>query len=53
MNGLTLVAHIEQCLAPALDRRKIVLMDNLAAHKVAGVRQAIETVAAHLRYLLV
>ena len=26
-------------------------MDNLAAHKVAGVRQAIEAAGAHLRYL--
>jgi transposase len=51
MNGLTFVAYIEQCLAPTLDRRDIVIMDNLAAHKVAGVREAIEAVGAHLRYL--
>jgi transposase len=49
--GLTFVAYIEQCLAPTLDRRDIVIMDNLAAHKVAGVREAIEAVGAHLRYL--
>jgi transposase len=29
----------------------IVIMDNLAAHKVAGVRQAIEACGAELRYL--
>jgi len=29
----------------------IVMMDNLASHKVAGVRQAIEAAGAKLRYL--
>jgi transposase len=51
MNGLTFVAYVQQCLAPTLDRRDTVIMDNLAAHKVAGVREAIEAVGAHLRYL--
>jgi transposase len=51
MNGPTFVTYIQQCLAPTLARRDTVIMDNLAAHKVAGVRQAIEAVGAHLRYL--
>src|SRR5580704_6523441 len=51
MNGPTFVSYIEQCLAPMLDRRDIVIMDNLAAHKVAGVREAIEAVGARLKYL--
>lgn len=51
MNGLTFVAYVQQCLVPTLDRRDIVIMDNLAAHKVTGVREAIEAVGAHLRYL--
>ena len=38
-------------LAPALARHDTVIMDNLAAHKVVGVRQAIEAVGARLRYL--
>ena len=39
MNGPTFVTYIQQCLAPTLGRRDTVIMDNLAAHKVAGVRQ--------------
>jgi transposase len=38
-------------LAPTLRPGNIVVMDNLAAHKVAGVRQAIEARSAELRYL--
>ena len=51
MNGSTFVCYIKQCLAPTLDRRDVVIMDNLAAHKVAGVRDAIEAVVATLCYL--
>jgi transposase len=51
MDGSIFVAYIEQCLAPTLGRRDVVIMDNLAAHKVAGVRDAIEAVGATLRYL--
>ena len=51
MNGPTFVTYIQQCLAPTLARRDTVIMDNLAAHKVAGVRQAIEAAGAQLRYL--
>lgn len=35
MNGPIFLAYIEQCLAPTLGRRDIVIMDNLPAHKVA------------------
>jgi transposase len=38
-------------LAPTLHLGDIVVMDNLAAHKVTGVRQAIEARGAELRYL--
>ena len=51
MNGPTFVSYIQQCLAPTLDRRDTVIMDNLAAHKVAGVPRAIEAVGARLQYL--
>ena len=51
MNGPTCFTYIQQCLAPTLARRDTVIMDNLAAHKVVGVRQAIEAVGARLRYL--
>jgi len=42
MNGPIFLAYIEQCLAPTLSRRDIVIMDNLPAHKVAGVIEASE-----------
>jgi transposase len=41
----------EQALVPELRPRDIVIMDNLPAHKVHGVRQAIEAAGASLRYL--
>jgi len=51
MNGPTFKAYVEQVLAPTLKRGDIVIMDNVAIHKVAGVRQAIEARGATLRYL--
>jgi transposase len=51
MDGPTFRAWTEQMLAPQLEPGDIVVMDNLAAHKVRGVRQAIEAKGAELRYL--
>lgn len=51
MNGTIFLAYVEQCLAPTLVPGDIVIMDNLSAHKVEGVRQAIEAVGASLAYL--
>jgi transposase len=51
MNGPTFVTYAQECLAPNLDPGDIVIMDNLGAHKVAGVRKAIEAVGAELYYL--
>ena len=51
MNGQTFVEYVKQCLVPTLRRRDMVIMDNLASHKVPGVREAIESVGATLRYL--
>ena len=39
-------------LAPALQKGDIVIMDNLPAHKVAGIRDAIEARLHTLLYLL-
>ena len=36
---------------PALSHGDIIVMDNLRAHKVAGIEEAIEAVGAELRYL--
>jgi transposase len=51
MDGEVFRAWCEQMLAPALRPGHIVVMDNLAAHKVDGVRQAIEARGATLLYL--
>lgn len=51
MDGECFLAWVEQMLAPTLRPGDIVVMDNLTAHKVAGVRQAIEACGAELKYL--
>lgn len=51
MNGEVFRAYVEQVLAPTLTPGDIVIMDNLAAHKVAGIREAIEARGASLLYL--
>ncbi len=52
MNGVASLACIEQALAPTLNPGDVVIMDDLPAHKAAGVRQAIEAIGATLTYLL-
>jgi transposase len=51
MNGDVFHAYVEQVLAPSLKPGDIVVLDNLSAHKVPGVREAIEAVGAALLYL--
>jgi transposase len=51
IDGESFRAYVEQFLAPALRPGQIVVMDNLARHKVAGVREAIEAVGGHVLYL--
>jgi transposase len=51
MNGRVFLAYIQQQLVPTLRPGDTVIMDNLAAHKVAGVRAAIQSAGAHLVYL--
>jgi transposase len=51
MDGEVFRAWCEQMLAPRLRPGHIVVMDNLAAHKVEGVRQIIEARGAILLYL--
>lgn len=50
-DGMVFRGYVEQCLAPALDPGDVVIMDNLAAHKVSGVVEAIHGVAANVLYL--
>jgi transposase len=51
MNGDAFLVYVETFLVPALRPGDIVVMDNLAAHKVDGVRQRIEAAGAELRLL--
>ncbi len=51
MFGDAFIAYIEQVLVPELAKGDIVVMDNLPAHKVTGVKQAIENAGASLLYL--
>lgn len=48
MNGPAFLAYTEQMLAPTLRQGDTVIMDNLPAHKVAGVRAAIVARGARL-----
>jgi len=51
MRGDVFRAYVEQMLAPALSPGDVVVLDNLSAHKVAGVAEAIRSVGATLLYL--
>jgi transposase len=43
--------YVEQVLRPTLRPGDIVIMDNLRAHKVAGIREVVEQAGARLLYL--
>lgn len=51
MNGTVFRAYVEQVLAPTLTPGDVVIMDNLPAHKAAGVRETIEGTGAELLFL--
>jgi transposase len=51
MNGTAFRAYVEQVLVPTLSAGDIVIMDNLPAHKAAGVREAINRAGALLMFL--
>jgi transposase len=51
MAGELFLAWVRQGLGPTLQPGDLVIMDNLATHKVAGVREAIESAGARLRCL--
>lgn len=51
MTGEAFRAYIEQFLAPALEPGDVVVMDNLATHKVAGARAAIHAAGASVMLL--
>jgi transposase len=50
-NGARFRSYVTEILVPALRPGDTVILDNLQAHKVAGVREAIEAAGARLLYL--
>lgn len=50
-DGDVFLAYVEQVLCPRLRPGQVVVMDNLTAHKVVGVRAQIEATGAELLYL--
>lgn len=50
-DGEVFRTFVRDVLAPALRPGQVVVMDNLAAHKVAGVREAVEAAGCRLVYL--
>ena len=51
MNKLVFLAYVEQFLALTLQHGDVVVMNNLAVHKVEGVKEAIRAVGASVLYL--
>lgn len=51
INGRIFLAWVQQHLVPTLTPGDIVVVDNLSSHKVQGVREAIESAGAEVRYL--
>lgn len=51
MNGIAFRVYVEQVLAPTLGPGDVVIMDNLPAHRVSGVREAIEAAGATRLFL--
>jgi hypothetical protein len=50
-DGDIFLAYVEQVLCPALHASDVVVMDNLSAHKVSGVRELIQAAGAEQLYL--
>lgn len=51
MDGALFVAYVRDFLSPTLRPGNVVIADNLASHKVAGVKEAVEAAGATIRYL--
>jgi hypothetical protein len=51
MNGAIFRQYVGELLAPTLKPGDVVVMDNLAAHKVSGIRELIQARGATLLYL--
>ena len=51
VDGMVFKVYVEEVLSPTLKVGDVVVMDNLPAHKVAGIRELIEGCGARLIYL--
>ena len=51
MDGTAFRAYVRHVLVPELRKGDVVVMDNLPAHKVAGIREAIRAAGAGVLYL--
>ena len=50
-DGEVFLTYLEQVLCPKLGSGEVVIMDNLSAHKVEGIRELLEGCGARLIYL--
>lgn len=50
-DGSIFLTFVQESLVPTLTPGDVVVMDNLSAHKVAGIKEAIEKAGARLLYL--
>jgi transposase len=50
-DGAAFLVYVEKFLGPTLKAKDIVVMDNLAAHKMAAIVKAIEATGAEVRFL--
>lgn len=51
VNGSVFYGYLEQCVVPTLQPGDVLFMDNLSAHKVAGIEALLDACGAHLIYL--
>jgi len=51
VDAMVFKAYVEQVLCPTLCAGDVVIMDNLGAHKVSGIRELIEATGARVIYL--
>ena len=51
MTGAWFLAYVQQVLAPTLRKGDVVILDDLPAHKISAVREAVEASGAQLLFL--
>jgi transposase len=51
VNATVFYSYLQQCVVPTLQPGDVLVMDNLSAHKVAGVEDLIRACGAHVLYL--